>query len=192
MKKKVFLNFYALALLLVLFSKRLNAQCSGCTTTYASSTGANVTVVSGQTICINPGVTMSGQVFLNGGVICNRGTISNLKLSGGRGVIKNFRTIHDPETAINFGGNVQIYAHDDSDMDIQAPSISASSADSIFICVYHGGIVSFDSDLPFAGKRLGIYNGMTDPGDPTNTDPSYFIVGNDMSVSGSELNVYKA
>lgn len=192
MKKIFLLPIYVFVLLLMKTGSGYS-QCSGCTITYATNTPANITISSGQTVCVNSGVTLSGQVFLNGGVLCNSGTIVNLRLNGGRGIIKNYKNMYDIESGITFGGNVYIYCYNGSLLDIQPNSFSfTSGTDSLFFCNYAGARVSFQSDLPINGKTLAFYNGMTDPANPTVTSTAYFDVGGDMSINGAELKLYNS
>lgn len=181
-----------LGLMLVLAKQPVAAQCIGCTTTYASNFGGNITVSTGATVCINTGVIMSGQVFLNGGVICNKGTINNLKLHGGKGIIQNYGIITDSETAISFGGNVSVYSYSASKFDISGVAFNTSSMDSLFFKIFNGGKVKFISDLPITAKKLSVYNGIIDPAAPANITTSYFSVGNDLSVDHAQLRLYNS
>ncbi len=190
MKKAIFTCITTLVVLGL--ADKANAQCSGCTTTYATNNGANITVSSGQTICVNPGVTLSGQVSLAGGVICNRGTITNLKLHGGRGIVKNFKTIHDIETTINLAGNVSIYSYDGASMDLQPSSLGFVSGDSLHICTYAGGTVTIQNSLPLNSKSVSVYNGLTDPASPSVTNTAFFSVGSNLSINGARLYLYNS
>lgn len=154
------------------------AQCSGCTTTYASSTSANITVGSGQVICVNSGVTLSGQVYLNGGTLCNSGTVNNLRLNSGRGRINNYGTIKDTESSISFAGNVSIYGYSTSQFTFTSASFMMGSIDSLYFNVGSSAKVIFSSDLNINSRKLSIYNA------------GVFNVGNDFNQNNSDLFLY--
>lgn len=165
------------SILLLLAARSLSGQCSGCTTTYASSTGANVTVSSGQTICINSGVTLSGQVFLNGGQICNNGTINNLRLTGGLGRINNYGIIRDSESSIGFSGSVFVYCFSASQFSFASVSLNMTATDSLYFNLSSGANVYFANNLGASAKKLSIVNAGT------------FRVGNNLSVNNCRLQV---
>jgi hypothetical protein len=182
MNSSLFSKSCFLLLLLTLSSLKnsIFAQCSGCTTTYASSTSANITVGSGQVICVNSGVTLSGQVYLNGGTLCNNGTVNNLRLNSGRGRINNYGTIKDTESSISFAGNVSIYGYSTSQFTFTSASFNMGSIDSLYFNVGSSAKVIFSSDLNINSRKLSIYNA------------GIFNVGNDFNLNNAKLFFYNA
>ncbi|TNF48703.1 MAG: T9SS type A sorting domain-containing protein [Bacteroidetes bacterium] len=72
--------------LLTLFSvfSVFSQNCGNCTSTYSTSTTINLNVLAGETFCIDAGVTITGDVIVNGGTLCNNGTITgNLSIYSG-------------------------------------------------------------------------------------------------------------
>lgn len=102
----------AIVLLWSLFSVgKVMSQCTGCTTVIATSTGASYTVNTGVTMCINAGVTFSGNITLNGGTVCNSGTVTSMTFL--KGIFNNyklFRRSASISAAINGNCTVNNYA----------------------------------------------------------------------------------
>lgn len=61
----------------------LGAQCSGCSLTFTDNSVGSYTVTSGQTLCIAPNFTYTGNLTLNGGKICNDGTVTKVVFKAG-------------------------------------------------------------------------------------------------------------
>jgi hypothetical protein len=99
-----------LLLLTVCFITRVNtlqAQCTGCTTVIATNSAANFTVNTGVTMCINAGVTYSGNITLNGGTVCNSGTITNITFL--KGTFNNYKVFNrNSAITANITGNTTI------------------------------------------------------------------------------------
>lgn len=79
-------TLYILTILGLLFTvNQLSyAQCSTCTYTVSSNNSGNYSLNSGQTLCIQTGVRFTGNITMNGGTLCNSGTIDggNLNING--------------------------------------------------------------------------------------------------------------
>src|SRR6218665_1870633 len=151
----------------------IKAQCSGCTITYASSTSSNISVNSGQTVCINSGVTMSGQVTLSGGLLCNSGVINDFRINSGR--VHNYGSINNTQSFIGFTSNTYIYCFSASQFSFSTVSLSNGGIDSIYFNVGSGAGLHFASDLSSSGGKLSIVNSGT------------FNVGSDLNVNNGKL-----
>lgn len=80
-------------LLVVLFLwgwGQLFGQCTGCSITLNANTSTAYTVNAGSTLCVNPGVTATGNIRLNGGTVCNNGTLTNMTFLSG--TFNNYNT----------------------------------------------------------------------------------------------------
>lgn len=68
--------------------------CNTCTSTITGNTSAPQLVTSGQTLCIAAGATVSGDILVQGGNLCNQGTIASqhLHVTAG-GIFENWATV---------------------------------------------------------------------------------------------------
>ncbi len=88
----------------------LQAQCSGCTTTISNNNTANQAVSSGQTLCITPTGTVSGQItILAGGMVCNQGAITSNGVWVAGGALANYGTIHSANIYVSSAGTFTNY-----------------------------------------------------------------------------------
>jgi hypothetical protein len=69
--------------LLLCVSEKLAAQCTGCTYNVTNNSVPAYTVGVGQKLCIAPGLDYTGTIILNGGVICNQGTLHDITFNKG-------------------------------------------------------------------------------------------------------------
>jgi len=76
------LRFLAVSFLLLQFAK-VYAQCGTCTTTISSNSPSSYTVSAGQTVCVATGFDFTGTITLNGGTLCNGGTVHNINFNSG-------------------------------------------------------------------------------------------------------------
>ena len=65
---------------IILFGFNVNAQCTGCTTNVTGLAPISYLVSSGQKLCIATNATVTGIIAVNGGTLCNQGTISNARV----------------------------------------------------------------------------------------------------------------
>lgn len=77
--------------LLVCMANRHYAQCTGCTTVITSNSSTNYTVNAGAVLCINAGVVHTGTIRLNGGSVCNNGTVTAITFLSG--TFDNYNTL---------------------------------------------------------------------------------------------------
>lgn len=150
--------YFLLVLLGVLVTGMLRAQCSGCTQSFNSS-GASISVNAGQTVCINAGAVMTGTITLNGGTLCNAGTINALRIS--TGTIRNYGSIRDQESTVSLGGRVYVYLFSGSSMTFNPVTFSMGSADSVFFNVSSGGNLKFNGAVNLSSKKLSMDNSGT-------------------------------
>jgi hypothetical protein len=90
MNRNSFIKLIGIFLISLLSLSQLQAQCIGCTTTYSTNNATNITVAVGQKICINAGTTLTGIITLNGGTICNYGTLTRITFL--KGTFNNYGT----------------------------------------------------------------------------------------------------
>lgn len=76
------LRFLAVCFLLLQFGK-VNAQCETCSTTITSNSPSSYTVSAGQTVCVAKGFDFTGTITLNGGTLCNSGTVHSINFNSG-------------------------------------------------------------------------------------------------------------
>lgn len=173
MRKIKFLkNLLGSLLVFCLISSTAYGQCSGCTTTYNSNSGANITISSGQTVCINSGVTMSGSVTISGGVLCNNGKVNSLMLRAG--LVNNYGVITNTQTSISFTGRVRVFCFAASQFSF-SNSVSMSTVDSLYFNLVSGARVRFANNLDITANKLSVVNAGT-----------FIVVGN-MNVNNAKL-----
>lgn len=167
-----------LTALSVIAGKKLYGQCpsTGC----LNSSGADIYVNSGSTICINASATMSGHIYLNGGVLCNKGTINDLRLSGGRGVVYNSGIIRNNEGIIGNSGNVSIHCLAGSQFSTSLTIFVNSSGDSLFFNVESGGKLHFLNGFATSYRKLSIRNS------------GNIIAADNLGASNAELLLYNS
>jgi len=99
------MNFKILStfILSIVFVSSINAQCTGCTITISAPSAIPVAVGPGQKLCIMAGGDLSGAVLVNGGEICNMGTISSTDVALTSGEIVNMGTMNNEGLGISGG-----------------------------------------------------------------------------------------
>lgn len=83
-----------LLFLFVLSASFSMAQCTSCTITISGASSTSYTLSSGQRLCITSTGTYTGNITLNGGSVCNQGTISVNGISFNSGSIQNQGTLN--------------------------------------------------------------------------------------------------
>lgn len=91
-----------LFLLFIIVGVQAFGQCSTCTYQVTSSSNATYNLNSGQTLCIALGATFTGSINLNGGTLCNQGTINTNSVNFNSGVIYNYGTYQS--SSLSYGG----------------------------------------------------------------------------------------
>jgi hypothetical protein len=171
-KRMARLSFMLLFLYMV---SLLNAQnyCVGCTETIDIDTEVGFQVNPGQVICISSGVTCSGLIELKGGTLCNHGTITQLSLQNGSGIIDNYGDIFCTDDNISLSGNLNLNIYDGGFKFSNCASFQIHEGDLMQMDVYNETMVEFQTDLSFTGGQIIINNGRAWEHDPTNTNTSY-------------------
>lgn len=130
MNRNSFIKLLGIFIISLVSLTQLQAQCTGCTATYTTNSSSNITVGVGQKICINAGVSLTGIITLNGGTICNYGTIT--KITFLKGTFNNYsvftkvgstsieptsQVIYNayPSSVNTFSGNVDYQSINNSD-----------------------------------------------------------------------------
>jgi hypothetical protein len=125
-------------------------------------------------ICIDPGVVVD-VVFMDGGTLCNEGTVSDLKLNGGSGIVNNYSNIENYEGSFKLKNNLEIhnfpYAtfvfYNNQSIDLDSRDFSFTN--------YNGANFSFDNyDMNVYTGTITIINGETWSVDPGISDQALF------------------
>lgn len=172
---KIFLKYYALCFILLSGYLKLNAQCSGCTTNVTNNSITAYTVIANQTLCIASGLNYTGTITLNGGTICNLGTLNNITLL--RGNLRNYGVF--TRSTINAGltGTLNVENFEGASLLIGALTFSASNAAHIFqLNAYKGSITSFTGAVTHNSGNFNIEVGKDNPGGNLG-NPLTFSVG---------------
>src|SRR5690606_11776056 len=75
-------------------------NCTSCTQTISTATTSNITVNNGDVLCITSTGTLNGNIFMNGGQVCNDGVLNgNILMSDG--LFYNYGTIQGSSNSIN-------------------------------------------------------------------------------------------
>ncbi len=128
------------------------AQCAGCTVTITNST-SSYTASAGQVLCIASGLTYTGTVVLDGGTLCNSGTIKNITFK--RGTFSNYGTYTGGNLSLAVTGNLIIDCYHGSSMSVGSFVYTSSSSYQTNITIFKGAIATFTSDLT---QNAGILN----------------------------------
>lgn len=179
--------FYSL-LFFVGFTTPIKAQCSGCTTVITSNSSANITLGSADVLCIKAGVTYSGKITLNGGILCNQGTVNNIVFISG--TFNNYNTFNKSigGLSITKATNLFINCYEGSSF-IAANGISISALtanDSMAIYISEGSKFSIGGGFSISNGILNLNNGVVFKGSKS-PSPSIFNVGGGFSATNAQL-----
>lgn len=186
------LRHFLMLIVLLAFQKQIKAQaCIGCITTINSNSSANVTIGPSDFVCISPGVTVTGNITLNGGKLCNQGTVSNLTLI--KGYFYNYGSFSKPNgnLTVSNAKNLWIECYPNSGFDLSnSMNIDAeSNLDSIMINVYKGAKFSIGKNLTITKGWLKIRNGLNASSAESLPIQSYINIGGQLNVSSSALRI---
>lgn len=84
------------------------AQCGPCTYSINGNNNSNYNLNNGETICILQGATFTGNINLNGGTVCNNGSISNSSINFNSGKIFNYGNF-TKSNGLSIGGEFYNY-----------------------------------------------------------------------------------
>jgi hypothetical protein len=125
-----------------LMKLQAGAQCTGCTTLVVDNTTANYTVAAGQKLCIASNFTYTGNIYLEGGTVCNDGTINKIHFYSG--ILNNNITGKlsvSSSTNISFNLNGQLIINNYSGSQIISSddvTIDTDENDSLIINIHEG------------------------------------------------------
>jgi hypothetical protein len=144
--------FFTLALAF-LFGGYFYAQCSGCTTNVANGV-ASYTAASGQTLCVASGLNYTGTLVLNGGTICNSGTVNIIDFRNG--TFRNYGVFNAGNVSSIITGTINVHNYTGSAFNMGAFTFSANNAARIMnIIIYEGASATFTSNIT---KNQGALN----------------------------------
>jgi hypothetical protein len=153
----------ALCLFFVFINCSIQAQCQGCTTTINNNSVSSYTAATNQTICVSSGITYTGNITLNGGTICNLGTINNITFL--KGTFNNYGLYNKVTQTAGLTGTVNIHNYSGSTFSLGALTFSASNAAFIFqLNVYKGASAIFSGDVIHNSGVFNIEVGKNNPG----------------------------
>ncbi|WP_317897798.1 hypothetical protein [Aurantibacillus circumpalustris] len=132
------------------------SQCIDCSIVVADNSVSSYTVTTGQKLCIAENFTYTGNLTLNGGAICNSGTITKLEIR--YGVFEN--SIYGKVTALSNGdivfkvsGETIINNYTGSQMIFNdSLSIYNNSSDSLIVNIHKGSSTSCQNFNIFSGS----------------------------------------
>lgn len=177
--------------MLVFFVEEAKAQsCTGCKTVITANTSASITIGSGDVVCINPGVVVSGNITLNGGTLCNQGIVNNLTLI--EGIFENRGSFSKPTGNLNISNakNLKIicYPHSSFDLSNAMNMDALTNSDSIVIDVYGGAKFSIGKNVAITKGWLKLTNAIEDPSLKTPV-ASVLNIGGQLNISNSALKI---
>ena len=200
------LKIYALTILSIFFSFGANAQCTGCTINITGPSAIPLVVGVGQKLCISSSGNLSGLLLVNGGEVCNEGTISSVSIAMTDGIFINSGTMTNEESGMTGGsftnsgianidsilidGSVITFTNNGALTSI-AIGQSASGAGGI-PAFHNNGTITCDS-IGLVGGEFHNYGTLNVIYDMANVAPSLFenhcvlTVGRDLGNSGSFL-----
>lgn len=159
-----------------------------------SNSTVNLTVNTGNTLCINSGVTYSGNITLNGGVLCNQGVLT--KITFVSGTFNNYGRFNQTAAInINSNGDVTINNFPNSIFGTAGAfnHSPGNSATNLNLNTYSGSrfIItgSFSSNKGNVFMRIGLPDPNGAPGGDGTTGgaPALFNIGGQFNVSNSSL-----
>ncbi len=156
-KKEFSIGSIFLAFLL-LYGFAVRSQCTGCTTVITGGS-SNFSVNVGQVVCIDPSVTYTGNITLNGGTLCNQGTLT--KVTFKKGIFENYGIFRDPNSlAINTNGYLRITNYSSATFSVgTGMSITSSTGDSV--AIYNNALALFTSGTGLSSHDVifKVFNG---------------------------------
>jgi hypothetical protein len=144
----------------MLYGVSLKAQqCTSCTTVITGGS-SNFSVNVGQVVCIQSGVTYTGNITLNGGTLCNEGILTHVTFK--KGTFNNRNIYSDPDgVTINATGNLIINNLPNARFLITNGMSITSGNLSDTVVFYNGAAAVFNSGKGFSTHdvQFRIYNG---------------------------------
>jgi hypothetical protein len=104
---KIFITLLTTTLLLC--NSSIFAQCAGCTQTISVTQPGPLIVNTGEVVCISSTGVIQGDVYINGGTLCNFGVVNALYVSIDSGTLNNYGTFSTGYTHL-YSGEIQNYS----------------------------------------------------------------------------------
>lgn len=167
----------------------MSAQsCGGCTTLYSSNVSDDITVDFGDIVCIAKGVTCSGMVTMQGGVLCNEGVINDLFFKDASGTINNYGSITVNVSDISLA-NLVINNFSGGYFEFKNDVYLEMYPDSwLNINVYNPSKFNIDRSFNVNSGNVLINNGYVAPGNTSATSPDPSTIDmNSISFNGSSV-----
>jgi hypothetical protein len=179
LKNVIYQLRHLIILLMISFAYSAQSQsCGGCTTSYNSNTSADIYVTTGNNICIEPGVECSGNIYMEGGVLCNQGTITNLVLNSAFGTINNSGSIVCNDTDINTNDAFELNNYPGGTINFTSEVYLMQMGASGFVMNnYNEATINFVSNLNASNGSITLNNGLKLPGAPQDVYPAIFNCG---------------
>ncbi|MDX2172817.1 MAG: hypothetical protein SFY56_06835 [Bacteroidota bacterium] len=156
-------------------------SCTGCTTIITTPASTNFSVNAGQVVCIASGVTYTGNITLNGGTLCNQGTLTRVVFKSGKfNNLGNYITTGGLSIVAN--NDLQINCYNRSTFSVTGGVTvrSINIEDSIVIRLNENSLFTTNTAFTSRNTILKIYNGSKNE-----WPQSYFNVGTDLNIGDS-------
>ena len=166
-----------LVLLITWFGNQsINAQCTGCTTVISSNAVSNYTAATNQTLCVSSGFSYTGTIVLNGGTICNQGTLNNVTFL--KGTFNNYGNFTRSSLTSAITGTVNIHNFSGSTFSLGAFIFSATNAAYVFqFNVYKGATAAFTGAVTHNSGSFRIEVAKDNPGGNPISEASLNVTG---------------
>lgn len=161
-------------------------NCTGCSTVIAANGGPAITLNAGQSLCINAGISYTGAITLNGGTLCNSGTVTSVVFN--RGTFNNYGTyMRTGVLNINNTGKVVMNLFDSGRFLLTGNlnQNTNNASDSLVINNNTNGSVQISGDVTVNKGWLKVRNGALVAG--ITPKEIIFSIGGQFNVSNSGL-----
>ncbi len=185
--EKIFSNKVKFLFLIILlglsFINNVKAQCSGCTVNANNST-SSYNVVSGQTLCCS--INYTGSISLNGGVVCNTGTIVSMAFLGGK--FENYGVYNQPGVSMAPTAPVTVRSYNGSKITFAKIQFNGAAGRPLAIYVYKGASIDFTNTVDVNTGSFSVEVGTSNPSSnpvPTSTltASNYIAAYSDFSLN---------
>lgn len=191
--KKDFHIYYLISFLIALYSG-CNGQCINCSTVVSSNSVSNYSITTGNVLCIAPNFTYTGNLYLQGGTLCNEGNISKLHFYSG--TFNNYGTLSTPsgtDIAIDIIGKLKINNYSGAKFIVNENLFLGSTTnDSLYINIHEGAALSVGSNFTLTGTKSKISVGLAATSPTDNTFITSLNVNGDFVLDGcTAMQLYK-
>ncbi|MCC6370244.1 MAG: hypothetical protein IT236_04490 [Bacteroidia bacterium] len=149
-------------LLLFFVVGRIYSQCNYCDVTVNSNAVSAYTVGSGQRLCVSPGCVYSGTITLQGGTLCNDGTINRINF--GSGTFNNYGTyssLTGADVSLNTSGKLVINNFTGAKFIVKENLIiNSAGQDSLYINNFDGAALNVSNSFTINGAKTKINIGL--------------------------------